>query len=72
MTGVRLGDGTAWVKSRGYTWTLGSYMAAKLYPQGAPAACVVVVCVCGGGGLCACACMCVCVSGLVQERTQVP
>ncbi len=35
MAGVRLGDGTTWVKSRGYTWVLGSYMAAKLYPQGA-------------------------------------
>ena len=34
MAGVRLGDGTTWVKSRGYTWVLGSYMAAKLYPQG--------------------------------------
>lgn len=36
MAGVRLGDGTTWVKSRGFSWVLGSYMAAKLYPQGAP------------------------------------
>ncbi|KAI3427055.1 hypothetical protein D9Q98_006995 [Chlorella vulgaris] len=34
MTGVRLGDGTTWVKHRGYTWVLGSYMSAKLYPHG--------------------------------------
>lgn len=34
MTGVRLGDGTTWVKNRGYTWVLGKYMADKLYPQG--------------------------------------
>ena len=38
MAGVRLGDGTTWVKSRGYSWVLGSYMAGKLYPggQGSP------------------------------------
>ncbi len=34
MTGVRLGDGTTWVKNRGYTWVLGKHMADKLYPQG--------------------------------------
>lgn len=34
MTGVRLGDGTTWVKHRGYAWVLGSHMASKLYPQG--------------------------------------
>lgn len=39
MTGVRLGDGTTWVKHRGYSWVLGAHMAAKLYPagQGTPA-----------------------------------
>ena len=34
MNGVRLGDGTTWVKSKGYSWVLGAYMAERFYPQG--------------------------------------
>lgn len=48
MAGVRLGDGTTWVKHRGYAWVLGAHMAAKLYPAGGcTAGCCRVPTVCG-------------------------
>ena len=33
-TGVRMSDGTTWVKQPGYHWRLGKHMAEKLYPGG--------------------------------------
>lgn len=39
-TGVRMSDGTTWIKQPGWHWNLGRYMREKAYPGGeAEAAC---------------------------------